>query len=137
MSRDRIRRMSPLVLTLALLLTTRSHAYQSPVPQVEGAAEQDSYEIYSMLLRTELGPEWKITAWAITQQTQTFPSFGSRHSVRQCLSVSRDQEAIYLPLIEDYLAKNNGKQTLERKFDLPQYSLVDFGRTASIVFEVS
>jgi hypothetical protein len=130
--------MSRLVLTFAVLLTTRSYAYQSPVPQVAGAAEeQDSYEIYSMLLRTEVGPEWKITSWAITQQTQTFPSIGSRHSVRQCLNVSRDQEAIYLPLIEDYVAKNNTKQTLERKFDLPEYSLVDIGRTASIVFEVS
>src|SRR5204862_3145147 len=112
--------------------------YQSPVPQVEGAAqEQDSYEIYSMLLRTEVGPEWKITAWAITQQTQTFPRFGSAHTVRQCLTVARDQEPVYLPLIEDYAAKKNTKQALERKFDLPQYALVDIGRTASIVFEVS
>jgi hypothetical protein len=112
------------------------------------AEEQDAYEIYSMLLRTEVGPEWKIAAWAITEQTQTFPVFGSSNDdhLRQCLSVSQDQKSIYQPLIQDYVAKNQRKLVLERKFDLPQYALVDFGRTsgranppgaASIVFEVS
>jgi hypothetical protein len=147
-------RMSALVSTLALPVTS-SPAYQSPAPQVEradtqetkltAAEEQDAYEIYSMLLRTEMGPHWKITAWAITRQTQTFPHIGSRHNVRECLNVSRDQETVYLPLIEDYVAKNNGKLVLEPKFDLPQYELVDFGRTsgranppaASVTFDIS
>lgn len=48
------------------------------------------------------------------------------HYLRQCLSVSRTQEGIYAPLIDDYLAKNNGKQPLKRKFDLPRYELVGF-----------
>jgi|GEM_PF-1583302 len=143
-------RLSVLVSTLALPLAT--------VAQVDGAGtsnvkltlteEQDSYEIYSMLLRTEMGPEWKIAAWAIDEQTQTFPVFASSNDehLRQCLSVSQDQKSIYQPLIQDYLAKNQKKLVLERKFDLPQYALVGFGRTsgranaavaASIVFEVS
>ena len=142
--------LSVLVSTLAPPLAT--------VAQVEGAGtqdakltvseEQDSYEIYSMLLRTEVGPEWKIAAWAINEQTQTFPVFASSNDdhLRQCLSVSQDQKSIYQPLIQDYLAKNQKKLVLERKFDLPQYALVGFGRTsgranspvaASIVFEVS
>ena len=143
-------RLSVLVSTFALPLAT--------VAQVDGAGtqdakltlaeEQDSYEIYSMLLRTEVGPEWKIAAWAINEQTQTFPVFASSNDdhLRQCLSVSQDQKSIYQPLIQDYLAKNQKKLVLERKFDLPQYALVGFGRTsgrasppapASIVFEVS
>ena len=142
--------LSVLVSTLALPLAT--------VPQVEGAGtqdakltvseEQDSYEIYSMLLRTEVGPEWKITAWAINEQTQTFPVFASSNDDhhRQCLSVSQDQKSIYQPLIQGYLAKNQKKLVLERKFDLPQYAQVGFGLTsgganppaaASVVFEVS
>jgi hypothetical protein len=143
-------RLPVLVSTFALPLAT--------VAQVDGAGtqdtkltlaeEQDSYEIYSMLLRTEVGPEWKIAAWAIKEQTQTFPVLASSNDdhLRQCLSVSQDQKSIYQPLIQGYLAKNQKKLVLERKFDLPQYALVGFGRTsgranapvaASIVFEVS
>jgi hypothetical protein len=148
--------MSALVSTLALPVVTRSPAYQSPAPQVERADtqetkmtvadEQDSYEIYSMLLRTELGPEWKIAVWPTSRQTQTFQN-SVLHDVRECLSVSRDQKPIYLPLIEDYVAKNSRKRVLEGKFDLPECVLVDFGRTsvrgnyplasAPIIFEVS
>jgi hypothetical protein len=132
-------RLSLLVSTLALPLAT--------VAQVDGARteeakltvaeEQDSYEIYSMLLRTEVGPEWKIAAWAINEQTQTFPVFASspfasskEDHLRQCLSVSQDQKSIYQPLIQDYLAKNQEKLVLERKFDLPQYAQVGFGLTS-------
>jgi hypothetical protein len=143
--------MSALAVTLLLPVGTRSLAYQSPVPQSERAGtdepkvtadeERNSYEIYSMLLRTEMPSEWKITAWAITQKTQTFPVFGSSHDdhMRQCLSVSQEQKSIYLPLIQDYLAKNQRKIELERKFDLPEYSLVGLGQIpgVSVTFEVS
>lgn len=142
-----------LVSTLLLPVAIRSTACQPPGPQVgteqsklTPEEEKESYEIYSILLRTEVPPEWKITAWAISQQTQTFPNAGGFHNVRQCLNFPRDQEALYLPLIDDYAAKNNKNRTLERKFDLPQYSLVDVGRTsgragspspATVIFEVS
>jgi len=141
-------RMSALVSILALPLPNPSPAYQSPIPQAEGtgtqkarltlAEEQDSFEIYSMLLRSEMPPAWNISAWNIAEQTRTFPGL-PRHNIRECLLVSQEQESIYLPLFEDYLAKNQRKRTLERKFDLPQYALVDFGRASagSVVFEVS
>jgi hypothetical protein len=142
---------------LCSALAIRSTASQLPIQGVErtatsarglnAAEEKDSYEIYSILLRAELDATWKISAWTINQKTQTFPSLGPRpHYIRQCLSVSRNQDGIYAPLIDDYLAKNREKQSLERKFDLPQYELVDFGQTPAttsssfaptVVFEVS
>jgi hypothetical protein len=144
-----------LVCTSLLGLGIRIPACESPVAQVQeadtqevkltAAEEQDSYEIYSMLLRTEMGPQWKIVAWAIIRQTQTFPGGGSTHNVRQCINVPREQEAVYLPLVDNYTAKNNRKWVLERKFDLPQYELVEFGQragrasppAASVTFDVS
>lgn len=136
-----------------------SPAYQPPIRQVElgsadkltltPAEEKDSYEIYSMLLRTEMPSEWKITAWAIRQETQTFPAFGAMagSDVSQCLSFVPDQKSIYLPLIQDYVARNKKKLVLERKFDLPQYALIeasvhDIGQSAlpfkpTVVFHVS
>jgi hypothetical protein len=151
-------RVAALAFSLMLPVATRSPAYQSPIPQSEQgsanelkltvAEEKDSYEIYSMLLRTEMPPEWKITTWAITEETSTFPHIGSRNAgnVRECLNVSQDQESTYLPLIQDYVAKNNKKLVLERKFDLPQYSLIGVGRrnsgeanplSAPVIFHVS
>ena len=127
-------RLSVLVSTLALPLATVAQVDGAGTPNTKLtlAEEQDSYEIYSMLLRTEVGPEWKITAWAINEQTQTLPVFASSNDahLRQCLSVSQDQKSIYQPLIQDYLAKNQEKLVLERKFDLPQYAQVGFGLTS-------
>jgi hypothetical protein len=45
--------------------------------------------------------------------------------VSGCLQVGHDQESIYLPLIQDYTAKNKKKLVLERKFDLPEYALIE------------
>ena len=55
--------------------------FQPPTPQSEkggadelrltAAEEKDSYEIYSILLRTEMPSDWHIAAWAIGQETQT------------------------------------------------------------------
>jgi hypothetical protein len=142
---------------LALLLPiTRSAAYQPPVPQSEqgreselkltAGEEKDSYELYSMLLRTELPPQWKLTRWTIRQETQTFPNYANNHSLRECLQPSQDQESTYLPLIEDYTAKNKKKLVLDRKFDLPQYVLIPppggiydsiLSLSASVIFHVS
>jgi hypothetical protein len=148
-------RMSVLPSILALPLAIRIPAYQSPAQQTEGAniqenkltaaEEPDAYQIYSILLRTEMSPHWKIAEWAINRQTQTFPNIGGRHSVRECLNVARDQEAVYLRLIDNYIAKNNNKLVLESKFELPRYELVDIGRAsgganrsaASVIFDVS
>jgi hypothetical protein len=128
-------RASAFALTWLLLISARSPAYGPTGQQPEqanatelkltAAEEKDSYEIYSILLRTEMPPQWNITAWAIKQETQTFPNGGSMgFSVNMCLQPAKDQEPIYLPLIENYVAKNNKKLVLERKFDLPLYALI-------------
>jgi hypothetical protein len=153
------------VITLILPLVTRITAFQPPVSQpkqanvgelkLTAAQESDSYEIYSMLLRTEMPPQWKITGWAIRQETQTFPnhSVSTVNNLRLCLDPSQDQRSIYLPLLEDYVAKNKNKLVLERKFDLPEYALIEpteiresqqrfraadgFPFNASVIFHVS
>src|SRR5262249_38293672 len=116
-------RMCALVSILVLPLPTPSPAYESCIPQPGGpvapaslrlAEEQDSYEIYWMLRRSEMPPGWNISAWNIAEQTRTFPQF-VQHNIRECLHVSQEQECIYLPLFEDYLAKNQRKKRLERK----------------------
>jgi hypothetical protein len=127
-------RVSALAFALLIPATTPIAAYQPPVQQsdtgranglkLNAAEEKDSYEIYSMLLRTELPPQWNITGWAIEQETQTYPNFGGMSSVAECLQPSKNQESIYRPLIDGYVAKNKGKLALERKFDLPQYALI-------------
>src|SRR5882762_7897687 len=126
-------RVSTVALTLLLPIAIRSTAYQPPVPQskqqnanqlLAAAQEKDSYEIYSMLLRMELSPQWKLTSWTIRQETQSFPNYANNHTLRECLQPSQDQESTYLPLMDDYIAKNKKKLLLDRKFDLPQYALI-------------
>ena len=127
-------RVSAFAIALLLPTATRSPAYQPPVPppqqesandlKLTAAEENDSYEIYSSLLRTEMPSQWNITGWAIEQETQTYPTFGEMSSIGMCLQPPKAQEAIYLPLVDDYAAKNKKKLTLERNFDLPQYALV-------------
>jgi hypothetical protein len=121
---------------IASLLPTaiRSPAYQPPVPppqqksandlKLTATEEKDSYDIYSILLRKEMPSQWNITGWAISQETQTYPNFGEMSSIGMCLQPPKDQESIYRPLIDDYVAKNKGKLVLEREFDLPQYAIV-------------
>ena len=156
-------RVSAVAFALILPIATHVAAYQSPVQQPEqgsandlkltAAEEKDSYEIYSILLRTELPSQWNITGWAIEQETQTYPTFGEMHSIGMCLQPPKAQESIYRPLIDDYAAKNKKKLTLERNFDLPQYALVGptdvkaiqqrsrvadgFPFNASVIFHVS
>jgi hypothetical protein len=129
-------RKSALAFTLLLPVGTHAGAYQSPVqPGEQGSAtelkltvaeEKDSYEIYSMLLRTEIPPQWNITGWVIIRETQTFPNFGSANGGSRgvCIETSKDQEPTYLSAIDDYVAKDKRKLVLERKFDLPQYGLM-------------
>jgi hypothetical protein len=140
------------VLVSLISAAVRAAAYQQPDQAPANAIdwtateEKDSDEIYSMLLQTEF-PQSKVTEWAITQQTQTFPGIGSRSGdhVRECLNVPRVQESAYLPLIQDYIDKNRKPHILERKFSLSPYSLIE-GRNSgtagplpgnSITFHVS
>src|ERR1035438_4097749 len=103
-------RVSAFVFTLLIPSTTRIAAYQQPVQQSEqgsandlkltAAEEKDSYEIYSILLRTELPSQWNITGWAVEQETQTYPTFGVMSSIGMCLQPPKAQESIYRPLID-------------------------------------
>ena len=156
-------RVSAVAFALILPIATHIAAYQQPVQQPEqgsandlkltAAEEKDSYEVYSILLRTELPSQWNITGWAVEQETQTYPTFGVMSSIGMCLQPPKAQESIYRPLIDDYAAKNKKKLTLERNFDLPQYALVGptdvkaiqqrsraadgFPFNASVIFHVS
>ena len=156
-------RVSAFAIALLLPTATRSTAQQQPVqqsdqrnaddPKLSTAEEKDSYEIYTMLLRTEMPPQWNITGWAIEQETQTYPNFGEMISIGMCLQPPKAQESIYRPLIDDYASKNKKKLSLERKFDLPQYALLGptdvkaiqqrspgadgFPFNASVIFHVS
>ena len=157
-------RMSAFALTLLLLPIATRRATCQPQQSEQGtgselkltaAEENDSYEIYSMLLQTEMPPQWKIQGWAIRQDTQTNPTFGvsDGNNLGVCLEPSQDQKSVYQPLIEDYAAKNKRKLVLERKFDLPQYALIGpkeikaiqersrvadgFPFNASVIFHVS
>jgi hypothetical protein len=130
----------------------KGNANESKLTAME---EKDSYEIYSMLLRTEMRPEWNIREWAIRQETQTFPNYGGGNggNLGMCLGPLQNQESIYRPVIEDYVAKNKKRLLLERKFDLPEYALVGpeeikaiqqrsrvadgFPFNASVIFHVS
>lgn len=128
------RRVSAFAIALLLATATRNPAYQPPVPppqqgsandpKLTAAEEKDSYEIYSILLRTEMPSQRNITGWAISQETQTYPNFGEVSSIGMCLQPPKEQESTYRPVIDDYAAKNKGKLALERDFDLPQYAIV-------------
>ncbi len=56
-----------------------------------------------------------MNAWTIVQQTRGF---------ELCLKPAQDQESIYSPMFDDYAAKNKNVVVLERKFNLPAYTLV-------------
>ena len=152
-------RVSAVAFALILPIATHVAAYQSPVQQSEpgsandlkltAAEEKDSYEVYSMLLRTEMPT---IEGWAIKQETQPFPHDG-HITFNVCVQPPQDQESIYRPVFDDYVTKNRKLFVLDRKFDLPQYALVGpadlkaieqrtrvadgFPFNASVIFHVS
>jgi hypothetical protein len=94
------------VFVLLLPIATRITAFQPPIRPPEqrnvdelkltAVQEKDSYEIYSILLRTEMPPQWNITDWAIRQETQNYPNFGAKdgNNVNECLQLSPGQESI-------------------------------------------
>lgn len=76
---------------------------------------KDDYEIYSLLLRTEVA--WNIKTWTIQQVTE-------RGFLPMCIQPPADQEAIYRAVIEDFQRKNEKRFWLQRQFDLPAYDLI-------------
>jgi hypothetical protein len=111
---------------VALLIALSSAGYQSSgfaqndsqrdVSKLLPEEEKDSYDIWSTVLRIK---EPTVTAWTIVQQTRGF---------ELCLKPAQDQESIYGPTFNDYVAKNKNGFVLERKFKLPVYTLVPLKR---------
>lgn len=97
-------------LFLALSLT-QSASPQAP-PKLPLKDQNDSYAIYSAVLQTKAP---NVKAWTIVQQTRDF---------KLCLNPAPGQEFIYRPLFDDYALKNKQAFVLERKFNLPGYTLV-------------
>jgi len=95
--------------------------------------DQDAYDIYSMLLRTEVPPSWGVKRWMIKQATE-------RGALAMCIQLPANQETIYRPIIQDFERKNQRRFLLERNFDLPEYYLVmppDRVQSPDVLFEVS
>jgi hypothetical protein len=94
-----------------LVVTLSSRGYQAPKLQIE--EEKDSYAIYSTMLRIK---EPRVANWAIVQQTVDF---------KLCLTPVPDQESVYRQMLDDYAEKNKNRFDLERKFSVPNYTLVE------------
>ena len=123
-----------IALVAAMLLQS-----QSDNLQLTPEEEKDSYEIYSLLLKQEMPASWKITGWQIERETRTFFSPG-----QACLP-SGSPSSLYQTIVDDYSKRNQQKLLLERKFDLPQYWVLDAGEVralqemqkAGVIFHVS
>jgi hypothetical protein len=112
--------LSAFVFTLSLSTATRSSAFQPPAQQLEqrntneltltAAEEKDSYDVYSIVLRSDVPLQWHTSGWAIKQETRGYP---------MCLEPAKDQEFLYRSVIDDYMMKNNSKLMLQRNLDLP------------------
>jgi hypothetical protein len=79
--------------------------------------QDDSYAIYSLLLRNEAPKGVDTWARAIIGETQ-------RGRLTMCLRPEPHQESVYLPLIKDFERKNKVPFTLQSKFDLPVFRLI-------------
>jgi hypothetical protein len=76
------------------------------------AEEKDTYQIYSAELRHR---KPSVEAWKIMQETRPFTF---------CLKPTQNLASTYRSVLDDYTMKNQSKLILERKFDLPAYSMV-------------
>jgi hypothetical protein len=83
--------------------------FQAPASEPE---KKESYEIYSTVLRV-MHPN--VVEWMIRNETGAFPF---------CSTPARDQDALYRPMLDDYVRKNKKMVLLERKFNLTNYLLV-------------
>ncbi len=117
-----------LAFVILVLFTFDSLAYQAQDTRksttdtnelmLTAGEEKDSYDIYSLLLKAEVQTDWNHT-WVISPQTTTMP--GDEGMV--CVMPIKEQEAVYLPIINDYTTRNRKKFRLARKFDLPSYEV--------------
>jgi hypothetical protein len=85
--------------------------------------DSDTYAIYSAALRDR---KPSVENWKIVNETKSFWFCSKPHP---------ELSATYGPVLDDYTSRNKGKVVLERKFELPAYTLVSpeewNGRTPS------
>jgi hypothetical protein len=74
--------------------------------------DKDTFEVYSTVLRHR---KPSVEAWKIVQETRPFTF---------CLKPAQDLVSTYRSVLEDYTMKNQSKLILQRKFDLPAYTIV-------------
>ncbi|HTB16375.1 MAG TPA: hypothetical protein VK752_32635 [Bryobacteraceae bacterium] len=92
----------------ALLAIVSSYGYQQPED------EKESYIVYATVLRIW---EPQVATWAIVRQTR---------NIKLCLlPANPNQESLYRDVFDNDREKNRAKLALERKFDLPDYALVE------------
>ena len=96
-------------LLIVLTLCLRGSCAQIPP---SGAEDKEPYQIYSTLLQI-MHPN--VTEWIILNKT---------HDFAFCSTPAPDQDALYLPMLDDYTRKNKTTVPLERKFSLGNYLLV-------------
>jgi hypothetical protein len=97
---------------LAQQSATHNAATTAGETTLSSEEEAASYDIYSAVLTTQKPavPEWKIV-----QETRAF---------QMCSQPARDQDSIYLPMIDNYALKNKKAVVLQRRFKLSAYTLV-------------
>ena len=106
--------------------TSGDGAVEQRAPTLPSDEREDSYAIYSLLLRRE-GPEQiNASARAIVSQTQ-------RGRLPMCIRPAKDQESVYIPLAEEFERRNRIQYTLESRFDLPLYTLIPRGTISTFL----
>jgi hypothetical protein len=102
----------PLAICLAYQSASQRPKTSAGALTLTTAEEKDSYEIYSLLLKEEMPPQWNVTTWFIRLETQTYP----HELTGVCLEPSDEQKDTYLPAIKDYVTKNSKELVLKRRF---------------------
>lgn len=98
---------------------TWAHDESDPVVLSDEETE-DSYAIYSMLLKEEM-KDWHLKRYAIEEWTG---DMRGRPSDPLCLKPADEVRATYQDVFEDFLRKNRSRHRLDRRFALDDYLLL-------------
>jgi len=98
---------------------TWTHDDNDPLVLSEEETE-DSYAIYSMLLKEEL-KDWHLKRYAIEEWTG---DMRARPNDPLCLKPTEEKQATYQEEFEDFLRKNRSRHQLAHRFSLDDYLLL-------------
>jgi hypothetical protein len=101
--------------------------YNDPLVLTEEETE-DSYAIYSMLLKEEL-KDWHLKRYAIQEWSG---DMRARPSDPLCLQPAKEQRATYQDLFQDFLRKNRSRHQLAYRFSLDDYLLLTPGESKHV-----